>query len=158
MEVGVERGLTPLVGRQKELALLRDRLMEARTGRGQIVLLAGEPGVGKSRLLLEFQQSPGAVDISWLAGRSVSFGNQMAYLPIIDLLKGLFQIEEGDTPAAISARIEAEVKIFLTPVARPVDIHISGGKVYLCEFSRETTHVGDSLSLPGRILQLAPVR
>src|SRR5437867_1884245 len=109
MEAGVERGLTPLVGRQKELALLRDRLMEARTGRGQIVLLAGEPGVGKSRLLLEFQQSPGAVDISWLAGRSVSFGNQMAYLPIIDLLKGLFQIEEGDTPAAISARIEAEV-------------------------------------------------
>src|SRR5437660_7416997 len=60
MEVGVERGLTPLVGRQKELALLRDRLTEARTGRGQIVLLAGEPGVGKSRLLVEFQQSPGA--------------------------------------------------------------------------------------------------
>jgi len=109
MEAGVERGLTPLVGRQKELALLRERLAEARTGRGQIVLLAGEPGVGKSRLLLEFQQSAGAGDVSWLAGRSVSFGDQMAYLLIIDLLKGLFRIEERDNSTAISARIEAEV-------------------------------------------------
>jgi hypothetical protein len=55
-------------------------------------------------------------------------------------------------------RIEAEITTFLEPVARPVDIHISGRNVYVCEFSRETTHIGDTLALPGRILLLQPMR
>jgi AAA ATPase domain len=87
MEVGLERGLMPFVGRVKELALLHERLAEARAGRGRIVLLAGEPGVGKSRLLLELKRSLGENEVCWLAGRSISFGSQMAYLPIIDLLR-----------------------------------------------------------------------
>jgi predicted ATPase len=44
-------GLTPLVGRAPELALLLDRWGRARDGEGQLVLLGGEPGVGKSRLV-----------------------------------------------------------------------------------------------------------
>jgi class 3 adenylate cyclase len=110
LEVGLERGLTPFVGRGKELALLRERLAEARTARGQIVLLAGEPGVGKSRLLLEFQRSLGAGDVCWLAGRSISYGSQMAYLPIIDLVKRFFQIEETDDPAVVGARVDSEAQ------------------------------------------------
>jgi class 3 adenylate cyclase/tetratricopeptide (TPR) repeat protein len=110
IEAVAERGLTPFVGREKELALLRERLAEARGGRGQIVMLAGEPGVGKSRLLLEFRQSLGANEVVWVAGRTLSFGSQMAYLPIIDLLRRLFQIRESDTPANIGARIEAETE------------------------------------------------
>src|SRR5687767_4701680 len=44
-------GLTPLVGREEEIALLLDRWKQARNGEGQVVLLSGEPGIGKSRVL-----------------------------------------------------------------------------------------------------------
>jgi hypothetical protein len=51
LEVGVPRGLTPLVGREAELALLQARWAQARDGLGQVVVLSGEPGIGKSRLV-----------------------------------------------------------------------------------------------------------
>ena len=51
LDVGVPRGLTPLVGREAELALLQARWAQARDGLGQVVVLSGEPGIGKSRLV-----------------------------------------------------------------------------------------------------------
>ena len=122
LEAGSERGLTPFVGRIKELGLLRERLAEARTGRGQIVLLAGEPGVGKSRLLLEFQRSLGAGDVCWLAGRSISYGSQMAFLPIIDLVKRFFRIEETDDPAVVGARVDTEAQALGEEVQRALPL------------------------------------
>jgi glucose/arabinose dehydrogenase len=53
---------------------------------------------------------------------------------------------------------EAEVKAFLRPVSRPVDVHLSGGKVYLVEHARELGNLGASTNPPGRILELAPVK
>src|SRR5262245_48540141 len=50
-EVAVSRGLTPLVGREHEMGLLRERWERAKQGEGQVVLLSGEPGIGKSRLV-----------------------------------------------------------------------------------------------------------
>jgi class 3 adenylate cyclase/tetratricopeptide (TPR) repeat protein len=110
IEAGLERGLTPFVGRAKEFALLRERLADARTGHGQIVLLAGEPGLGKSRLLLEFQHSLAVGEICWLAGRSISFGSQIAYLPIIDLMRRLFGMEDGENQTQTYSRFEAEAE------------------------------------------------
>jgi class 3 adenylate cyclase/tetratricopeptide (TPR) repeat protein len=110
IEAEAERGFTPLVGRSKELTFLRERLTEARSGQGQVVLVAGEAGVGKSRLLLEFQRLVGSDDICWLAGRSFSFGSQMAYLPVIDLVKRGFRIEDTDDSSTICARVEAEIQ------------------------------------------------
>ena len=55
-EVAVQKGLTPLVGRQGEVQLLLDRWQQAKTGAGQVVLLSGEAGVGKSRLVQELRQ------------------------------------------------------------------------------------------------------
>jgi hypothetical protein len=52
------RELTPLVGRHTELQSLHDSLARAGTGRGQLMAILGEPGVGKSRLLAEFLASP----------------------------------------------------------------------------------------------------
>src|SRR5215510_135826 len=106
LEVGAERGLTPFVGREHELALLQERWAEARAGRGQVVCLMGEAGIGKSRLLLEFQRRLPDKPVTWLTGRCISYGKEMAYLPIIDLLKHNFQVEEGDDDATISAKIE----------------------------------------------------
>lgn len=110
IEVELERGLTPFVGRGKDLALLRERLADARTGHGQIVLLAGEPGLGKSRLLLEFQNSLPAGEVCWLASRSISFGSQIAYLPVIELMKRLFGMEDGEDQTTVYGRFEAEAE------------------------------------------------
>src|SRR5262249_29348653 len=107
LEAGTQRGLTPFVGRARELALLQERFQDAKNARGQIILLEGEPGVGKSRLLLEFQHSLKREEVTWLMGRSLSFGNQMAYLPIIDLLKRLFLIREDDHQTPIAGKIDA---------------------------------------------------
>src|SRR5262245_15804572 len=106
LEVGAERGLTPFVGREPELTLLQERWAEARAGRGQVVCLMGEAGIGKSRLLLEFRCRLADEPVTWLIGRCISYGKEMAYLPIIDLLKHTFQVEEGDDDATISAKIE----------------------------------------------------
>src|SRR5499426_2538505 len=106
LEVGAERGLTPFVGREPDLTLLQERWAEARAGRGQVVFLMGEAGIGKSRLLLEFQRRLADEPVTWLTGRYISYGKEMAYLPIIDLLKHNFQVEEGDDDATISAKIE----------------------------------------------------
>ncbi len=112
LDAGAQKGLTPFVGRARELALLQERFAAARDGRGQIILLAGEAGVGKSRLLLEFRRSLGAASVTWLAGRSISFGKQIAYLPIVDLLKQYFRIEEADAEATMVGRIETRLAAF----------------------------------------------
>jgi hypothetical protein len=108
LEVEAERGLTPFVGREPELRLLMERFDQARAGQGQMVFIAGEPGIGKSRLLLEFRRFLGEA-ATWVEGRSVSFGRSIAFHPLIDLLKHTFRVEEADDEATIVGKIEASV-------------------------------------------------
>ncbi|MGH7889443.1 MAG: ATP-binding protein, partial [Thermodesulfobacteriota bacterium] len=75
--------------------------------RGQIVFIVGEPGVGKSRLLLEFRKSLSGENISWLEGRCISFGSSIAYLPLIEILKRNFQVaDKSDNEQEIVRKIE----------------------------------------------------
>ena len=108
LEVTAERGLTPLVGRERELAALEDLFREVRGGRGQIVFIAGEAGIGKSRLLLEFRRRLEAASdpITWLEGRCVSFGQSIPMLPLIDQLHENFGIREGDGEPELIAKVE----------------------------------------------------
>ncbi|MBI3029847.1 MAG: AAA family ATPase [Candidatus Rokubacteria bacterium] len=108
LEVEAERGLTPFVGRERELQLLAECFEKATAGHGQVVFLVGEPGIGKSRLLYEFRRHLGA-EATWLEGHSISFGQSIAFHPLIDLLKRNFRIEEDDTEAAIVEKIERSV-------------------------------------------------
>jgi class 3 adenylate cyclase/tetratricopeptide (TPR) repeat protein len=96
LEAGSERGLTPLVGRDHELALLRDSFAEAQAGHGQGVFVYGEAGIGKSRLLLEFRHHAEAAGARWVLGRCVSYGHAIAHLPVLDFVRDLFGIKEGD--------------------------------------------------------------
>jgi predicted ATPase/class 3 adenylate cyclase len=108
LEVETERGLTPFVGRERELRQLADCFDKAKSGHGQVVLLVGEPGIGKSRLLFEFRRRLGE-EATWVEGRSMSFGSTIAFHPLIDLLRRTFRIEEGDPEEAILAKIERAV-------------------------------------------------
>jgi predicted ATPase len=95
LEVSARRGLVRFVGRQGELTQLHKALEQARGGRGQIVGVVGEPGVGKSRLYYEFKlrvPHGGLV----LEAFSVSHGKAYPYLPLLELLKHYFQLMPQD--------------------------------------------------------------
>ena len=96
LQAAVARGLTRFVGRDAELEQLRQALARAGAGQGQVVAGVGEAGVGKSRLLYEFTRSHHTHGWLLLASHSVSYGKATAYLPVLDLLKGYFQIEPQD--------------------------------------------------------------
>ena len=91
----------PLVGRGAELEQLRQALGRAATGQGQVVAIVGEPGVGKSRLVWEVTHSHRVHGWLVLQAGSVSYGKATSYLPVVDLLKGYFALEDRDGPRAM---------------------------------------------------------
>jgi class 3 adenylate cyclase/tetratricopeptide (TPR) repeat protein len=104
-QVLAARGLAPFVGRQVELAALAEALEAARGGRGQVVAVVGEPGVGKSRLVYEFVRSSRPEGWLTLSSGSVSYGTANAFLPIADLLRQYFHIAEQDGEPAIREKV-----------------------------------------------------
>jgi class 3 adenylate cyclase/tetratricopeptide (TPR) repeat protein len=108
LEVQAEHGLAPFVGRDRELSLLQELFARARGGHGQIAFVAGEPGIGKSRLLFELRQRLGG-EATWLEGHASSVGRGAAFHPLVDLMKRNFRIEDGDSEEAAVRKIERGV-------------------------------------------------
>jgi tetratricopeptide (TPR) repeat protein len=103
------RGLTKFVGRTSEFAQLGEALDLARGGRGQVVAVVGEPGVGKSRLFWELAHSHRTHDCLVLEAPSVSYGKATPYAPVIDLLRGYFQIEPNDDARRMRERVTGKL-------------------------------------------------
>ena len=112
------RALTRFVGRQAELEALCQALERTGTGHGQVVAVIGEAGVGKSRLLYEFTRSHHTHGWLLLEGSSVSYGKAMPYLPVRELLKAYFQIEERDEGQRIRAKVTGKL-LTLDPALGP---------------------------------------
>jgi class 3 adenylate cyclase/tetratricopeptide (TPR) repeat protein len=108
LDVAAERGLTTLVGRERELATLEELFREVKTGHGQLAFVSGDAGIGKSRLRLEFRRRLAAAgdEVTWLEGRCVSFGASTPMLPVIDQLRENFGIDENDGEPEIIAKVE----------------------------------------------------
>jgi class 3 adenylate cyclase len=109
LEAAAVRGLTRFVGRQTELESLRQAQDQARTGHGQVVAVVGEPGVGKSRLYWEFTRSHRTQGWLILESGSVSYGKATAYLPVIDLLKSYFQVEDRDDQRKMREKVTGKI-------------------------------------------------
>jgi class 3 adenylate cyclase/tetratricopeptide (TPR) repeat protein len=124
-DVSAERGLTPFVGREKELELLLDGFERVRGGRGQAFSIMGEAGVGKSRLLYEFRKAITHEDMYFLEGRCLSYGGGVAYHPIIDIFKSTFDIREGDKDNQIKDKVKRGLK--------EIDINEASTLPYLLE-------------------------
>jgi class 3 adenylate cyclase/tetratricopeptide (TPR) repeat protein len=92
------RPLSPLFGRDEAFAVLERAAEAARAGRGRVVHIVGEPGIGKSRLLLELRRRLGET-MTWIEGRCLSFGQSTPFLPLTDALRHLFDIVETDSEA-----------------------------------------------------------
>jgi class 3 adenylate cyclase/tetratricopeptide (TPR) repeat protein len=108
-EAAVARGLTRFVGREKEMASLKEAFEKARAGSGQVVGIVGEAGVGKSRILLEARGMLPTGEYTYLEGRCLHYGGSMAYLPFLDVLRVYFNIEEGDREFIIKKKMSQKV-------------------------------------------------
>lgn len=87
----------PFVDRTTEMGLLRNLVRPTEEGRGRVVGIVGEPGIGKSRLIEEFQRDIGDA-IAWVEGRCLSYGTMVPYLLVIDVFRNLCGIVDSDTP------------------------------------------------------------
>jgi class 3 adenylate cyclase/tetratricopeptide (TPR) repeat protein len=105
LQASVARGLTRFVGRDVEIEQLRQALGQAAGGRGEVVAVVGDPGVGKSRLFYEFIHTHRTHGWLILQSSSVSYGKAAPWLPLVDLLKGYFKIADRDDARAMRAKV-----------------------------------------------------
>ncbi len=116
-EVAVRTGLTPLVGRESELGLLRAHWAQAKTGAGQVVLLSGEPGIGKSRLVQELTEQLAHEGVTRIEFRCSPYHQNSALYPIIDHLQRLLQFAREDSPAVKLEKLQHTLSRYRFPQA-----------------------------------------
>ena len=127
------RPLSRFVGRTQELALLHARLAQAISGQGQVIGIAGEPGMGKSRLLAEFARGLDGQPVTYCEGHCLAYGSATPYLPVRDLLRQLWTLPDAAPAPAITATVhqrlreagmasEAEALLLLQLLDVPVDL------------------------------------
>src|SRR3989442_4971201 len=109
IQVQAGRGLTKFVGRSGEIEQLHTALEQSRAGRGQVVAIVGEPGVGKSRLVWEFAHSHRVESCLILEAASISYGTATSYLPVIELVRRYFQIEGWDDKRKVREKVTGKL-------------------------------------------------
>ena len=111
---GIEGLRAELIGREKEFAEIKDALAETQKGRGQIVTLIGEAGVGKSRLVWELKQVAANADEDtrrlWLEGRCLELGMTASYWPFIDMFREYFGWKPEDNEQTRADGLVAALK------------------------------------------------
>jgi class 3 adenylate cyclase len=108
-DASLRRGLGPHVGRDDELAKLHDALGRARE-RLQVIDLVAEPGLGKTRLVSEFLQRLQADEAFVLIGHCAADGQQIPFLPFLEVVRGAFRIRPEDDPAEITRKLDAGLR------------------------------------------------
>jgi class 3 adenylate cyclase/tetratricopeptide (TPR) repeat protein len=109
LQAATRRGLTRFVGREAEVEQLRRAQQLAGNGHGQVAAIVGEAGVGKSRLVYEFTHSHRLQGWLTLESASVSYGKATSYLPVIDLLKGYFKVQDRDDLREIREKVTGKL-------------------------------------------------
>ena len=108
-QAAVLRGLSQFVGRHAEIEQLGFALDEVRQGRGQVLAVVGDPGIGKSRLFHEVTHSDSVRGCRVLQTSCLSYGQAMSYRPVIDLLRAYFRIDDRDDLRSVRAKITGHV-------------------------------------------------
>jgi hypothetical protein len=96
-DVALATGLTPFVGREHEVGLLRERWAQGKEGRGQVVVLSGEAGIGKSRLVQVLQEYLVGEVYTKLEGRCSPYAQQSPLYPVIEQVQRWLQWRQDDT-------------------------------------------------------------
>jgi class 3 adenylate cyclase/predicted ATPase len=122
LDVPSPRGLTPLVGREAEVTLLLDRWAQVTDGLGQVVLLSGEAGIGKSRLVQVLKDHLAGEPHTRLECRCSSYHINSALYPVIDLWQRVLQFETAEAPADKLHKLEQMLAQYRPPLAETVPL------------------------------------
>jgi predicted ATPase/class 3 adenylate cyclase len=121
-EAAAQTGLTPLVGRADELALLQQRWEQAKSGAGQVVLLSGEPGIGKSRLVQRFKEQVKGEAQLQLECRCSPYYQNSALHPVITHLHKLLQFGREERPQSKFQKLERMLRAYQFPLTEAVPL------------------------------------
>jgi predicted ATPase len=116
-EVAVQKGLLPLVGREEELSLLQRRWTQAKEGTGQVVLLSGEAGIGKSRLVQTLTEQVVAEEATRIEFRCSPYHQNSAFYPIVEHLQRLLQFQREEMSQAKLAKLHQALVAYRFPQA-----------------------------------------
>jgi class 3 adenylate cyclase/predicted ATPase len=122
LDVAQPRGLTPLVGRESEVTLLLERWEQVKAGQGQVVLLTGDGGLGKSRLVQVLKDHvANEPHIRWEC-RSVPYYQHTALYPLTDLFQRILQWQPDEPPDEKLAKLEHALSQYRLPLAETVPL------------------------------------
>jgi predicted ATPase len=107
---GIEGLRARMIGREREFDEIKKAADNLISGRGSIVSVIGEGGLGKSRLALELKEYLKDKDVIWYEGRSISIGQTVSYCPFLDMLRTYLNLSDSDTESDIATKL----KKFLT--------------------------------------------
>lgn len=122
LDVAMTRGLTPLVGREQEIELLLEKWARVKDGLGQVFLLSGEAGVGKSRLVQVLKNHVTVEPYSLLECRSSPYYQNTSLYAITDLFHRMLQSHPDDTPEERLARLERTLSPYRLPLKETVPL------------------------------------
>jgi predicted ATPase/class 3 adenylate cyclase len=122
LDIATTRGLTPLVGRESEVTLLLERWEQVQDGQGQVVLLSGEAGIGKSRLVQVLKDHVAEEPHTRLECRSSPYYQNTALYPITALLQRTFQWQPDESPEAKLRKLEQTLGQFRLPLEETVPL------------------------------------
>jgi len=113
------RGVTPFVGREEEIRLLLSRWERAREGEGQVVLIIGEPGIGKSRLVAEFHDRIRDAPHIWIESASEQFFENTPFHAIREMLSRWLELQDA---ANIEQQFEHMERALASANLKPVEV------------------------------------
>jgi len=116
LDAASSRGLTPLVGREREVDLLLERWEQVKDGPGQVVLLSGEAGIGKSRLVQVLKNHVADAPHTRLECRSLPYFTNSALYPITDFLQRTLRFQTDDTPEQKLEKLAQNLRQYRLPL------------------------------------------
>jgi class 3 adenylate cyclase/predicted ATPase len=124
LEAASSTGWTPLVGREQEIGVLRERWAQVKGGFGQVVLLSGEAGIGKSRLVQVLTDQVAAEPRAWLTPCQCSpYHQHTALYPLIDLLERVvLRFDREESPQQKVGKLEGFLVQYGLPLAEAVPL------------------------------------
>jgi TOMM system kinase/cyclase fusion protein len=122
LDVAMTRGLTPLVGRESEVTLLLERWEQVKAGQGQVILLTGEAGIGKSRLVQMLKDHiTNEPHLRWEC-RSAEYYQNTVLFPLIDLFQRILQWQQDETPDEKLSKLEQTLRQYRLPLEETVPL------------------------------------
>src|SRR5262249_25944121 len=116
LDIVSARGLTPLVGREQEVGLLLERWAQVKDGQGHVVLLTGEAGIGKSRLVQMLKDHVAhEPHVRWEC-RSVEYYQNTALFPLVDLFQRMLQWQPEESPETKLGKLERALSQYRLPL------------------------------------------